>query len=445
MKNNIIIYISIHRRIQEISILYHTLIKKYNVEVLIEENKDSILELQTRGVNYTLLEHRDTLLRTVLQNKFLQSIKQSTLGQYIHQKIFELRYDILYKYISKILKSKKYDLLITYSDRHLNLMEYALMKHSRNRGVQVLIPFLVYANPDGYVSGVLGNKNYTSLKNDYFYKRYVFKKFDSLSYKSYHAYQPFFYMFLYKKGLLSSNPWVLGAGLATKTLTGNETILQEFRNINRSGNYEAVGDLSYLKIINSINDQDLTENLYKKYSLINKLNLIYAIPPYAELNMTGKSSYMDKIEKNIKSLQKYQSTHNILLSLHPSMEYIKYNFLEKKYGVKIIREELSTFLHIADLFIAYPSSTVLWSVLLGKKTLILGDIVDVDLYSYLETPVLIKKFKTIDKILNYMLEHYTPSFVNDWKLLAKDKYFHDNLEQDYYNTLDNMMKLNLAT
>ncbi|MFW3341633.1 hypothetical protein [Aliarcobacter butzleri] len=440
MKQTILIFIHYPRRIQEIMILYNTLIKKYNVEILIEDNLESIERLSKMDANFSVLKPNLTFLYKLLNNKYLQAIKQSSIGQYIHQKIFELIYTISYRYISKLFIYKKYDLLIICSDRHLNIMEYALMKYSKDRNIKILIPYLVYTAPDGYITGIKSNKNYISSNKDYFYKRRVFKKFQHLSYKNYHVFQPFFYMFLYNKGLLSNNPWVLGAGLATKTLVCNERVFKEYKSNNPKGDYQIIGDLSYLKIQDSLNSKNIKNNLHKEYNLINKKNLIYSIPPYIELGMVYKNDYMKRIELNLKSLQNFKDSYNILISLHPSMNYLNYKYLEDIFDIKIIKQELSTFLHTSDLYVTYPSSTVMWSVLLGIKTLILGDIVNDNLYGDLKTPIFLTKFKSINKMVKYILNSYIPDFKDDWKILSKGSCFHNNLEQDYYNMIDSMIK-----
>lgn len=431
MKQTILIFIHYPRRIQEIMILYNTLIKKYNVEILIEDNLEAIEKLSIMDTNFSILKPNLTFLDKLLNNKYLQSIKQSSIGQYIHQKFFELKYNISYRYISKEFLYKNYNLLIVCSDRHLNVMEYVLMKYSKNKNINILIPYLVYTAPDGYITGIKNNKNYISSENDYFYKKYVFNKFKHLSFKNYHVFQPFFYMFLHNKRLLSSNPWVLGAGLATKTLVCNEKVLEEYKANNPCGDYEIIGDLSYLKLQKSLDDKDVKNYLYSEYSLKNKKNLIYAIPPYIELGMVEKESYKKRIELNLKSLQSLKEEYNILVTLHPSINYFDYKYLENLYNIKIIKQELSYFLHIADLYITYPSSTVIWSTLLGIKTLILGDIVDINIFEDLHTPIFLTNFASIDKDVNYILNDYQPNFTKDWEMLSKEKVFHKNLERDY--------------
>lgn len=442
MKQTILIFIHYPRRIQEIMILYNTLIKKYNVEILIEDNLEAIEKLSIMDANFSILKPNLTFLDKLLNNKYLQAIKQSSIGQYIHQKIFELKYNISYRYISKEFLYKNYNLLIVCSDRHLNVMEYVLMKYSKNKNINILIPYLVYTAPDGYITGIKNNKNYIMTENDYFYKKYIFNKFKHLSFKNYHAYQPFFYMFLYNKKLLSNNPWVLGAGLATKTLVCNKKVFNEYKANNPFGNYEIIGDLTYLKLQKSLNDKSIRKNIYSEYNLKNKKNLIYAIPPYIELGMVKKETYIKRIEMNLKSLQSFKDRYNILISLHPSMNYLDYKYLEDIFDIKIIKQELSTFLHTSDLYVTYPSSTVMWSVLLGIKTLILGDIVNDNLYGDLKTPIFLTKFKNINKIVKCIQNSYIPDFKDDWKTLSKESCFDNNLEQDYYNIIDSMIKVN---
>lgn len=415
------------------------LIPKFNVEILIENNIKSIIELKKRDMKFIILKPNLNFLSKLLKNKFLQSIKQTSIGQYIHQKIFELKYNISYRYISKEFLYKNYNLLIVCSDRHLNVMEYVLMKYSKNKNINILIPYLVYTAPDGYITGIKNNKNYTMTENDYFYKKYIFNKFKHLSFKNYHAYQPFFYMFLYNKKLLSNNPWVLGAGLATKTLVCNKKVFNEYKANNPCGNYEIIGDLTYLKLQKSLNDKNIRSNIYIEYNLKNKKNLIYAIPPYIELGMLKKESYIKKIELNLKLLQIFKEKYNILITLHPSMNYSNYKYLENIYEIKIIKQELSYFLHIADLYITYPSSTVIWSTLLGIKTLILGDIVDINLFEDLQTPIFLTNIVSIDKDVDYILNDYQPDFTKDWETLSKEKVFHKKLKRDYIDIVKKLV------
>ncbi|MCT7554890.1 hypothetical protein [Aliarcobacter butzleri] len=439
MSKNILIYIHNYRRVQEIATLYEILSEEFNIELLIENNLLSIKELEKRNLKFTILKCDTKFLDKLIANRLLISMKQSTIGQYIHQKIFEFKYSFLYKYISKKFENKKFNLLLVCSDRHLNLMEYALMKYSRDRNIDVLIPYLVYTTPDSYITGIKNNKNYISLENDYFYKKYVFNKFKHLSFKSYHVFQPFFYMFLYNKKLLSNNPWVLGAGLATKTLVCNEKVLKEYKANNPRGNYEIIGDLTYLKLQKSLNDKSIRSNIYSEYNLKNNKNLIYAIPPYIELDMVKKEDYIKRIELNLESLLSFKEEYNILITLHPSMNYFDYKYLENIYRIKIIKQELSYFLHISDLYITYPSSTVIWSTLLGIKTLILGDIVDINIFDDLKTPIFLTNFTSIDKDVDYILNDYQPNFKNDWEILSKEKVFHKNLERDYISLVQSLV------
>ena len=79
MKQTILIFIHYPRRIQEIMILYNTLIKKYNVEILIEDNLEAIEKLSIMDANFSILKPNLTFLDKLLNNKYLQAIKQSSI------------------------------------------------------------------------------------------------------------------------------------------------------------------------------------------------------------------------------------------------------------------------------------------------------------------------------------------------------------------------------
>ena len=137
-----------------------------------------------------------------------------------------------------------------------------------------------------------------------------------------------------------------------------------------------VGDGIYDHIYKQyLNKNSIRQDMMKKYCLDkDKKNIIIALPQLGvsmENYLTGTGKEINFLIETLESLN-----HNTLISLHPKMNEKEYKFLEKKYNCKILSERLFDVIPSADLFVATYSSTIIWSILCGVKTVV------VDFYEF---------------------------------------------------------------
>lgn len=440
MKKNILIYCHSYARLNEIILLEKELKTFYEITILIKNDSKSIQKLIQEDCKYLILTIRIPYLEYLLNHKYLNRIQLSTIGMLIHELLFEIRFYLEYKYIKKLLSNINYSLLITISDRHLNTLEYVLMKYTKNNNKKILIPFLYQTNPDGYISSISNNPKFNLLPNSSFYQKIIFNKYNKYTHNDTHAFLAFLYRLYNRHKVLTKNPWVLGAGLSDLTIVGNQYQYDSYKKFNPNGNYQIIGDISYKNIINKSNDFPFKQFLQSKYNLQNKQNIIYAVGQWFELKYCSIEEQYQIIEKNLNAIILYQKEFNILISLHPSMDRNHYIFLEKKYNVKILEEKLSDVIFLADYFICITSATIVWSTILGIKTLVLSDYkYSVDIYNYLETPLVYIKKENFTEKLHFFIYHYNPNFENDWKILSKNLVFNIDIGQRYYQSIEALL------
>ena len=109
--------------------------------------------------------------------------------------------------------------------------------------------------------------------------------------------------------------------------------------------------------------------------------VVLAVPQGFEHHLIGKEAHFEIINKLI--LKILEHPVNLILSLHPKMDFNNYSFLEEKYQLQISRYSLREFIVISDLFIATYSSTVLWSSILNIPCIVF-DLYDLNYTCYEE-------------------------------------------------------------
>jgi len=137
-------------------------------------------------------------------------------------------------------------------------------------------------------------------------------------------------------------------------------------------------------------------NLLKvSYSHIKRLKRSYCIDPKKKIiiislpqthwiNGRPEAEYQNHHEMIMAFLSPFLSTsaYNVLISLHPSMDILKYKYLEA-YSFYIIKHSLYEVIFLADLFISLNSSVVPWAIAQGIPCIVY------DVYRYyLELPEL---------------------------------------------------------
>lgn len=121
------------------------------------------------------------------------------------------------------------------------------------------------------------------------------------------------------------------------------------------------------------------------------------------------------------------------------MQKENYLFLQEKYPLKILDAKLSSLLCMADIFIAHVSATLLWSTLLGIKTIVLADRFPLTTYDYLQSPFFIRSSQEIQKQFETAIEEYEPAFEKDWEILCKEEVFDAKIQERYSNLFTSLL------
>ena len=102
---------------------------------------------------------------------------------------------------------------------------------------------------------------------------------------------------------------------------------------------------------------------------------------------------------------------------------------------KILDERLFESLPSADLFVATYSSTVIWSVLCGIRTVVVDFYgFKYTMYDFLQS---IRKVEEKEKFISTLKNSLTESidFSKDWEILSKDRVFDGKTIQRYINLI----------
>ncbi len=206
-----------------------------------------------------------------------------------------------------------------------------------------------------------------------------------------------------------------------------------------SNKIKVLGDTSHDQLyLNYKNRVNIKQILLEKYSFINKKIIIVALPQLAEHDILPWNKHWEEINYLIKSLN--ELNENILISLHPKMDRKKYEFLEDKYNCTILDERLADVLPIADIFVATFSSTVLWSILCGIKTVVVDFYgLNYTMYDFLTSIKKVDKKENLETALKTTLIEEI-DFSKDWKSLSRDEVFDGKTIQRYINLINEVSK-----
>jgi hypothetical protein len=203
---------------------------------------------------------------------------------------------------------------------------------------------------------------------------------------------------------------------------------------------KVVGDGAYDHINKQYLQREvLKQKILKKYSLDgNKKIVIVALPQLGEHNILPWERHWEEINFLMESLTKLDQ--NILISLHPKMDRKKYEFLENKYNCSILDERLADVLPIADMFVATFSSTVVWSILCGIKTVVV-DFYELNytMYDFLTSIKKVDKKENLKATLETTLSEDI-DFSKDWKSLSRDEVFDGQTIQRYIKLINEATK-----
>lgn len=327
-----------------------------------------------------------------------------------------------YNYIYSIIKNYTIDLFLLNGDRHLGL-EPVFLKVAKILNIPTIIPYMVYfAEQEDLVKTSIVN-----VSNSMIDSKYVKDSEERLSFhkrRNKYYYPHTIANALDKFGVLTSNPWFMGAGFSDILCLPNNYMKEHYiKNGVDLSKIKIVGDISYDQLyLNYVNRENIKEIILKKYSLDkNKKIIIVALPQLGEHNQLSWDKHWKEISFLMESLTILEK--NILISLHPKMDRKSYEFIKDKYSCIILDERLSYVLPIGDMFIATFSSTILWSVLCGIKTVVIDFYgLNYKMFDFIKS---IKKVNDKNKLKSTIINtlHSKVDFTEDWNSLSREKVF----------------------
>ena len=372
--------------------------------------------------NNYLLSAKSKLLR------FLKFSNFTNLFSYKLKQKEDIIYEDLvrnYQHLRELLNNHLINIFLLGGDRNGGL-ESVFLKLAKDLGCKVIIPYVSYfAEQESLLKF-----SKTTKKKFYFSCNYIKnseKKFRSHIRENNYYYPHPVANATDRFGVLSDNPWFVGNGPSDILCLPNSYLKEHYiRNGNDPKKIKSIGDISYDNLYKNYKKKDeLKDELLKKYNLDkNKKIIITALPQLAEHNLLSWKEHWKEINFLVGSVDSLQEIN--LISLHPKMNFDNYKYLQAKYNCMIIDESLSTFLPVADMFIATFSSTVFWSILCGVKTVIVDFYCfNYSFFNFLTSVVKVNDKNVFEKKLRIAIQKDF-NFTKDWKSLSRGKVFDGN-------------------
>lgn len=355
------------------------------------------------------------------------------------EKIIYNNFKIQHNNIIKLVEKYNINIIFLNGDRHIGC-EPIFLKISNELNIPTIIPYLAdFADKERLLrSNIMVNK----IKTKLFTSKYILNSQNNLNYrvennKYYYSHPMANALQIFE--VLTSNPYVMGSGKSDILCLNNKYYKNLYiKNGVSKDKISLTGDFAYdnLYYLNkNKNKKILKEELLKKYNLNSgKRNIIIALPQLAEHGFLEWDEHWKEIEFLITTLSSLQQ--NLLVSLHPKTDIKQYEFLELKYNCKILDERLSDVLPVADVFIATFSSTVVWAVLCGIKTIVV-DFYNFNyrMYDFLTSIKIVRdKTKFNDVLIDALNKEM--DFRLDWELLSRDDVFDGKTIQRYIDLID---------
>jgi hypothetical protein len=423
---------------------------------------DLISELKYRILNDTLLEKKNNskaykyikltsfiylvinVLRSIKRKKIWALVKKlKNIRLYDNfwerQEIKQLKM-LQHKFdeINPLFDENEIDLVFIEGDRHITLgYEPAILRICKERGIPSVIPYLVYPSEEENLAWSSNNKH---IKEKCYVSRYVIesqKRFKSIQSNGKYFYPHSLSNALYKFGTLTDNPWYMGSGKSTILCLPNQVMVEKYISKGISEKkIRLLGDISYDTLYEQYIERDcFKKGIFENYGLdYSKKCVLIALPQLAEHNILSWDVHWKEIDFLLETLKCLNIS--ILVSLHPKMDRKKYSFIENKYDCHILDERLAEVLPVADLFVATFSSTVLWAVLCGIRTVVVDFYnLNYSMYDSLETVNIVNQKSMLRKALIHNLSEDT-DFTSDWTKLSKDEVFDGKTIEKYLNLIE---------
>jgi hypothetical protein len=427
--------------------LYGNVVDKLEFKVVNElkkqadcEHQNSIkIAIKEKIKNITTAEQRQWL------RKYINSLKNTKLFTNKlkkQEKKFLEDLEKNYERILKLVQNYKIDVLLINGDRHLGL-EPVFLKISKKLNIPSIIIYQVFFADKELILRDISSMN-KKINDFFFVSKYIVSSQKTLQYKvekEIYYYPHPIANALDKFGVLTKNPYVMGSGCSDILCLNNQYYKDLYvgRGVDEK-KIRVVGDGSYdLIYIQYSKKEEVRQKISKKYSSnSNKKLVIIALPQLGEHNILSWKEHWEEINFLMNSLSKLNQ--NILISLHPKMDKNKYKFLEDKCNCTILDERLADVLPIADMFVATFSSTVVWSVLCGIKTVVVDFYgLNYTMYDFLTSIKKVDKKENLKATLETTLSEDI-DFSKDWKSLSRDEVFDGQTIQRYIKLINEATK-----
>ncbi|MCG9597822.1 hypothetical protein L1D15_13955 [Vibrio sp. Isolate25] len=184
-------------------------------------------------------------------------------------------------------------------------------------------------------------------------------------------------------GVLSKNPWVMGANNNATLCLNNQKSKLEYLN--------AGVDEENIIVTGSYKIKDAYLNERKRIGVIG-----FALPQMYEHDILSWSEHIAIIENVLSGICNLEK--EVIVFLHPKMDKSNYHYLESRYNCKISEQRTDVGLKSVDIYIATFSTTVLTATTHGIPSLVI-DCFDAN-YKMFDDYASIKVFKEIQCLVS---------------------------------------------
>lgn len=369
----------------------------------------------------------------------IAAIKQTTPGLILRERAVIARFQEEKRMADQLFDRVAPNLVLAFGDRHPDI-EVPILRVARERGIKVVIPYTTYSGKDVMVEVRKNDPDFQSTRPFSLYRRMKATHFREQLHEGLFYQPPSVLSACERFGVLSSYPWCLGNGLSDVICVDGEVTAQRYRNDRVDPEkIRIVGDVVYDKIADSFQRRrEIKAALVQKYGFDAKRKLIaLALPQLAEQGVMAWEPHWKEMRFLVEQVSKTQQ--NLLLSLHPRMNSKDYAFLEREYPCRIATERLSDFVSAPDLFIANYSSTVIWAVLCGVKTIVVDFYgLNYRFFDYLQSVSIVRERERLQPVLAASMTANEVDFSADWNALSREQVLDGRTMQRYLNLFDEL-------
>lgn len=437
MKQCILIYFGLVRINTFYPLIKH-LSKEFDVVVLTNIKKNEHLDLSNlkSTAHKVYFVDEDWIYKILLKmQEILSKFVSLSIIQILLKYVFISFYARAYKITARLHKIYDFKVFMPYDDRtHRDVI--GSIAFAKKNKIPIILPYIYLSGY--YVSPMYHRAKYWEKSNLCLYQNYIFKKFENYGVQKYkeHFYFSAFVLsaqYSYHK-IISKNPYFTGCGTCDIVVLDSNLTKEYYSKVKEFDMSKAriLGDVTHDNLYEAYKNKDQIKAKFKeKYNLDNRKIVVFAAIQLFEHGMTKTlQESLDENEFIIENILK--NDVQLIISLHPFMKKQDYVCLQEKFDCIIADESLMEFLPIADIFIHAGSSTAIWALLCGIKTLNLW-------FWGNEGKELFSKYETMRDIYDknllsqtiYNLMQTDIDFSPDWKKLSRNEVFDGNTKQRY--------------